>query len=574
MKSFLKKINFLITKRQRKGLVILTFLLFVGMILEVFGLGILIPTISVILDPEMIGKNPVISQIKSFLPDFSHQNFISFFLGAVLLIYSIKSVFLVFLIHIQNRFLSNIIAYISNNLFSNYMNQPYSFHLTRNVSELIKNINSEIGGLTVFLLSVITLFIEGGYTLSVVVTLIYIEPLGALFIGAFYGLLSLIFLQFTKRKLNQWGELRQDLDAEISKTALEGLGGVKDLLILGKTFSYIDEFSNINYLRAKLNANHSTLSQIPRFYLELISIVGLVSFIILVLFQGKDTTSLIIVLGVFVAATFRMIPSLNRMISAAQSLKYYKPCLDIIYEELKIRPEVNREPIDIEKFNFKNEIELINTGFNFNKGNIVLKNINLKINKGQTIGIIGESGSGKSTLIDIIIGLHKPTSGQILIDGISSFQMTQYWRNKIGYVSQSIYLIDDTIKKNIALGVQENEINNTRINKLLKQVQLEKFVNNLKLGVNTKVGERGVQLSGGQRQRIGIARALYHDPDVIILDEATSALDTETESEVMETLINFRGVKTILMIAHRLTTLKDCDLIYKIENGEIQKFTL
>jgi len=574
MKSFLKKINFLITKRQRKGLVILTFLLFVGMILEVFGLGILIPTISVILDPEMIGKNPVISQIKSFLPDFSHQNFISFFLGAVLLIYSIKSVFLVFLIHIQNRFLSNIIAYISNNLFSNYMNQPYSFHLTRNVSELIKNINSEIGGLTVFLLSVITLFIEGGYTLSVVVTLIYIEPLGALFIGAFYGLLSLIFLQFTKRKLSQWGELRQDLDAEISKTALEGLGGVKDLLILGKTFSYIDEFSNINYLRAKLNANHSTLSQIPRFYLELISIVGLVSFIILVLFQGKDTTSLIIVLGVFVAATFRMIPSLNRMISAAQSLKYYKPCLDIIYEELKIRPEVNREPIDIEKFNFKNEIELINTGFNFNKGNIVLKNINLKINKGQTIGVIGESGSGKSTLIDIIIGLHKPTSGQILIDGISSFQMTQYWRNKIGYVSQSIYLIDDTIKKNIALGVQENEINNTRINKLLKQVQLEKFVNNLKLGVNTKVGERGVQLSGGQRQRIGIARALYHDPDVIILDEATSALDTETESEVMETLINFRGVKTILMIAHRLTTLKDCDLIYKIENGEIQKFTL
>ena len=573
MMSLLKKLNFLITKRQRKGLAILTFLLFVGMILEVFGLGILIPAISLLLDPEMIGKNSIISIIKSFLPDFSHQNFISFFLGAVVLLYFIKSFFLVFLIHKQNRFLSNIIAYISNNLFSNYMNQPYSFHLTRNVSELIKNINTEIGGLTVFLLSLITLFIEGGYTLSILATLIYIEPLGALSIGVFYGLLSVIFLQFTKRKLSQWGEQRQDLDTEMSKTALEGLGGVKDLLILGKTFFYTEEFSNINYFRARLNSNHATLSQIPRFYLELISIIGLVSFIILLLYQGKDPTSLIIVLGVFVAATFRMIPSLNRMIAAAQSLKYYKPCLEIIYKELKTQSEDHLEFIDIHKFNFKNEIEFQNTSFKFNKGNIVLNNINLKIKKGQTIGIIGESGSGKSTLIDLITGLHKPTSGQILIDGTSGFQMTQNWRNKIGYVSQSIFLIDSSIKKNIALGVHESRIDNTRINELLKQVQLEKFINNLKFGVNTKVGERGVQLSGGQRQRIGIARALYHDPDIIILDEATSALDTETESDVMETLINFKGVKTIIMIAHRLTTLKDCDFIYKIKNGEIQNFT-
>ena len=453
------------------------------------------------------------------------------------------------------------------------MNQSYSFHLNRNASELFKNIQIEIAGLSVFLQSLITLFIEGGFTISVLATLIYIEPIGALSIGLFYGLLSISFFQFTKNNLKTWGKKRQDLDSETTKIALEGLGGIKDLLILGKTSFFTEMFSIRNYMKARVNSNHITISQLPRFYLELLSIIGLVSFIVLLLFQGKDTTSLISILGVFVAATFRMIPSLNRIIGGVQSMKYYRPSLDIIYKELKIDTGPGQAALEKIQFNFQNEIKLENIRFSFNEDRVILKDINLKIKKGQTIGIIGESGSGKSTLIDLIIGLHKPTSGQILIDGVSGFQIDQQWRKKIGYVSQSIYLIDDTIKNNIALGVQENEIIDLRINELLKQVQLEEFISNLKFGVNTKVGERGVQLSGGQRQRIGIARALYHEPDVIILDEATSALDYETEREVMESFKNLIGVKTIIMIAHRMTTLKDCDFIYKIEKGEGKQFT-
>ena len=573
MISTFKKINFIISKRQRKGLVILTLLLFVGMFLEIFGLGILIPTISIILDPEITDKTPFILTIRNFFPEFSDQSFAFLFLGALVVVYLIKSVFIVFLTHKQNRFLSNIIAYISNNLFINYMNQPYSFHLTRNASELFKNIQIEIAGLSVFLLSLITLFIEGGFTISVLATLIYIEPIGALSIGLFYGLLSIIFFQFTKNNLKTWGKLRQDLDSETTKIALEGLGGIKDLLILGKTSFFTEMFSNKNFMKARVNSNHSTIYQLPRFYLELLSIVGLVSFIVLLLFRGKDTTSLISILGVFVAATFRMIPSLNRIIGGFQSMKYYSPALDIIHKELKIDTGPNQAITQNIQFNFQNEIKLENISFSFNEDRVILKDINLKIKKGQKIGIIGESGSGKSTLIDLIIGLHKQTSGQILIDGISGFQMDQQWRKKIGYVSQSIYLIDDTIKKNIALGVQDNEIIDLRISELLKQVQLEEFISNLKFGVNTKVGERGVQLSGGQRQRIGIARALYHDPDVIILDEATSALDNETERNVMESFNNLKGVKTIIMIAHRTSTLKDCDFIYKIEKGKGKQFT-
>lgn len=569
MISTLRKINFLITKRQRKGLIILTLLLFVGMILEVFGLGILIPAISILLDPEMLEKTTVISSIKSFFSDFSHQNFVTFFLGAVVLLYFIKSIFLIFLTHKQNRFLNNTMAYISNNLFSSYLSQPYSFHLNRNASELIKNIQVEIQYLYTFLLSLITIFIEGGFVFSLLVTLFYLEPFGAFSIGIFYGILSIIFLQFTKTKLKAWGQLRESLDAEISKIALEGIGGIKDLLILDKTSYFKEEFSKKNYLKARLNSNQSTLSQIPRFYLELISIVGLVSFIILLLFQGKDATSLITVLGVFVAATFRMIPSLNRIIAATQSMKYCLFSVDTIYNEIKMFAQTIDSATLIENFKFQNDIQFNKVNFSYAQGDIVLKNVDLKIKRGQVVGIIGESGSGKSTFVDLLIGLNKPTSGQIIIDGIISFQMNQSWRNKIGYVSQTIYLTDNSIEDNIALGIPKSKIDKVRIGEVLKQVQLEKFVNKLEFGVETKVGERGIQLSGGQRQRIGIARALYHDPDILILDEATSALDTQTENEVMKSINDLKKDKTIVIIAHRLSTIESCDLIYEIKDNKI-----
>ena len=341
-------------------------------------------------------------------------------------------------------------------------------------------------------------------------------------------------------------------------------------MILGKRSFFIEEYSNKNYVKARINANQGTVSQIPKFYLELISIIGLVSFIIILLIQGKDSTGLITILGVFVAATFRMIPSLNRIIAATQSMKYYRPSVDIIYKEIKDNIGLLVDDIKLKEFDFKNDIEFLSVDFNFTKGLDILKGINLKIKKGQTIGIIGESGSGKSTLVDLLIGLHKPTSGEIIIDGINGFQMSQSWRKKIGYVSQTIYLTDDTIKKNIALGLPENNIDDTRVIELLKQVQLEKFINNLELGMNTKVGERGVQLSGGQRQRIGIARALYNSPEILILDEATSALDDKTEKEIIKTINDLKGDKTIIMIAHRISTLKNCEKIYEIENKKLK----
>ena len=571
MISTLKKINFLITKRQRKGLVILAFLLFIGMIFEVFGLGILIPALSILLDPDLIEKTPILNSFRIQFSEFSDQFFLSLVLSAIVFVYFFKSIFLILITHKQNRFLSNITTYISNRLFESYLNQQYSFHLKRNTSELIKNIQVEIYYLHTYLLSLITIIIEGGLVIAVLSTLIYIEPYGALSIGVFYGFLSIMFLQFTKRKLKIWGDLRQELDAEVSKIALEGLGGVKDLIILGKVQFFINQYSIKNYFKARLNANQATVSQIPRFYLELISIIGLVSFIILMVNQGKDVNQLITVLGVFVAATFRMIPSLNRIIAAIQVTKYYDSSVDVIFNEINNFEKTKTALYSKEIFTFKKNIEIKNVNFSFHLGNQVLQNINLKIDKGQTIGIIGESGSGKSTLVDLIVGLHKPVSGNIIIDDVDGFQMTKSWMNNIGYVSQTIYLTDDSIKKNIALGVSDDQIDETWINKLLDQVRLKKFINTLEKGTNTRVGERGVQLSGGQRQRIGLARALYHNPDILILDEATSALDTETEKEVMDSINSLKGEKTIIIIAHRLSTIDFVDQTYKVSNSKIQK---
>ena len=569
MINLLKKINFLITKRQKKDLIIIILMLFIGMILEVFGLGVLLPALSILLDPEMVDKTPLILYLKEFFPNYSYNNFVFLFLGTIVLVYLFKSIFLVLLSYKQNLFLSNIIAYISNNLFSIYLRQPYSFHLNRNASELVKNIQIEIDYLKGFLMSLITILIEGGFIISILTFLILIEPIGAVSIGIFYGLLSIIFLRFTRQRLKIWGKRREEIDNKAAKIVLEGLGGIKDLLILGKAPFFIANFSKQNHFKAKLTANYATVSQIPRFYLEFISILGLVSFIVLLLIQGEDAKSLITVLGVFVAATFRMIPSLNRIIGANQTLKFFTPSVDTVYNEMVSSNKKNE--LSNEDFNFSSEIKFSNVSFGFIESNIILKELNIEILKGKTIGIIGESGSGKSTFVDLLIGLLNPTTGEILIDENKDFYSKQSWRNKIGYVSQSIYLLDDTIENNIALGIPEISIDKVRINELLKNLKLEAFIKKLRLGINTNVGENGVQLSGGQRQRIGIARALYHNPDLLVLDEATSALDTETEKEVMSTIFSMKGKKTIIIIAHRLSTLDIADQIYKIENNKILK---
>jgi len=570
MKSVLEKINFLITKRQRRLIILLAILVLVGMFLEAFGLGILIPGLSILLDPEMVEKSQFLSLLKDLTPDSYKEYFVILFLIGICILYFVKTVFLVVLSLKQNRFLNNITTSVNNNLFSTYLNQPYSFHLVRNSSELIKNLQVESSLFHSFISSLITIFTEFCFVLSIVLTIIYIEPLGAISIGLFYIILSLIFDNITRSRLNFWGILRQELDINLSKFAHEGLGAIKDLIILGKESYYINKYSSNNFLKSRIQANQGALTQFPRHFLEFMSIIGLIGFIIVQMLIKTDVKEMFTILGVFVAATFRIIPSINKIISASQVIKFNMPSVDIVFNEIKnFRNSKKINNNDINHY-FQSVIEFKSVSFGYNKTNI-LNNISFKIKKGETIGIIGESGAGKSTLVDLLIGLHKPSSGKILIDDIEISELGQKWKNTIGYVSQNIYLIDDSIENNIALGVEQDQIDKSRIDQILIQVQLKKLVDSLELGKLTKVGDRGIQLSGGQKQRIGLARALYNKAEILILDEATSALDIETETRIMKTILNFKRIKTIIIVTHRLSTLKRVDSIFKLENKKLNK---
>lgn len=549
---------------------ILILLLFVGIVFEAFGLGILVPALSLLLNPDLLETTPYLNSFRSIFINFTTQQFTILFLVIIVILYTLKSAFLGFLTFKQNRFLSNVIAFISNKLFSSYLSQPYSFHLNRNTSELIKNIQVEISHLNSFLNSLIIIIIESTLLITVLFTLIYIEPFGAISIGVFYGTLSVIFYQIIKRKLKSWGDTRLVLDNDISKLVLEGLGGIKDLLILDRSGFYEEQFYNKNYLKARINSNQGTLSQIPRFFLELISILGLISFIILMIIQNKPIETLISTVGVFVAATFRMIPSLNRIIASIQSLKFYAPSIEVIYNEASSYSILEKSHKK-ENLKLKSNLKLKKINFKYNNHDYVLKDIFLEIKRGQMIGIVGESGSGKSTLTDLLIGLNNPSSGKIILDDKHDISKFNNRSSLFGYVPQNIFLSDDTIRNNIAFGLKEKDINDNIIDEVIINSQLSSFIESAPNGLETKVGERGLQLSGGQRQRIGIARALYNKPEVLIFDEATSALDSFTESQLMKSILKLKGEITLIMIAHRLTTLKECDVIYEINQGNILK---
>ena len=569
-----KKLNTLIPTSENKKLVLLIFFLFIGMIFEVLGIGALLPILSAILNPEILLDNELSSSFLNFFNIESKDQIIKIALITLLAIYFFKSIFLLFLSYYQNRFISNISADLSNKLFSNYLYQNYTFHVNRNSSTLIKNFQVEITYFSNFLVSTISLFTEATLAFSVVITLFFIEPFGTFVVLIFFGFSSFIFHQITKKRTTEWGKIREQVDGKISKTVLEALSGIKEVILLGKQFFFQKQLEKYNVLKASMNTKALTLRQVPRYYLELLSVFSLIFFIFIMLIQNKNVEGVIVTLGVFVAATFRILPSINRILGSLQNIKFYKSSIDLLYEEFEITEDKSKLIRQNSKLGtFNKSITISKVCFKY-KGmdKIVLDDVSLKLNIGSTTGIIGVSGSGKSTLINIIVGLFNPTSGEILLDeefNISSNLSS--WQKTIGYVSQDVFLSDDSILMNVAFGTKQEEIDVELINKVLKQAQLIEFIDSLPKGFHTKVGERGVQLSGGQRQRIGIARALYRRPDILILDEATSALDIKTEQDIMTSIDGLKGQLTIIIVTHRLITLKNCDDIYSIKEGKLTK---
>ena len=542
----------------------------IGIFFEMLGLGILIPSLTIMLSDNITRDYPFLSPLINKIGNPSQRELILMGMIVIIIVYFLKSVYLLFLNWMQSQFTSNLGHEISTRLLNWYLNMPYNLFINRNSAILVRNINNEVIMLTSVSQSALGILTELSTVVGICIMLFIIEPKGALIVSMFLLILVLIFHKLTKIKLHNWGYQRQSLIGNMQKALQNSFGGIKEIKIMRLKKYFIGEFENSSNINAKLQTKVNTLNLSPRLYLEFIAVLGLSILIISMVLRGEQISSIVPTMGVFLAAAFRLMPSLNRIMTSMQQIKFANPVINLFYDEFK---EIKKHKIEIisnNEFHFNNSIELKKINFSYEGSEkIVLKNLSLKITKGNTIGLIGKSGSGKSTMVDLLMGLLKPISGNVFIDEKDYLSNLTNWQSLIGYVPQSIYLTDDSIKKNIAFGIHDEDIDNYKIENAILSAQLIDFINELPEGIETNVGERGVKLSGGQRQRIGIARALYNNPEVLILDEATSALDTDTEDGVMQSVGLLKKSKTIIIIAHRLTTLKQCDWIYQFNEGEI-----
>ena len=570
MISDLRKIFHLISDKELKRLYLLSFLLFVSVVIEVASLGLLFPTIELVLNSGNVSNNFIFSIFQFFDISNAYQIKITLIILIVFL-FLFKTIFMVLITFFQSKFLSKQKADISSSLFKLYLKQSYTFHLNSNSSLLFKNIHTETWHVNMYVAALIQIIVESSLVISVFAILIIIEPIGTIFISILLGLSSYLFFKKFKNRISDWGKKGVYLNEAISKITLESFNGIRELILYDKLKSVNDRYNKTINSKAEIEIKHQVMSQLPRFFIELIGIISIMVLVFIMLLQSKSSLNIISVASVFVAGTFRMMPSFNRILTSLQNLRFYKEPLKLVYDEFQ---KLNTDYLNdgLSDFSFESDVTLENVSFGYDDKKVILNNINLSISKGKTIGIIGESGAGKSTFVSLLTGLIKPTKGEILIGNKPLNENVKNWQNLVGYVPQSIFLLDDTILNNFTLEYDQEKIDFERVNKCINDSQLNEFVNSLPDKLNTVVGEKGSLISGGQLQRIGIARALYSNPSILILDEASSALDSKTEGKLMDLIYNDLKGLTKVIISHNKSNLDKCDQVYEIKKGSLKNF--
>jgi ABC-type multidrug transport system fused ATPase/permease subunit len=556
---------------KRKAFLLMVYL-FIGVLFESVGLGLVIPLVKVITDVNNSSQNFFIRWIKNVTGDISNSHLVLIVLGSFVLFYVIKTVFLSFMVWKQSEFTQNLSRNVSTRMYRGYLFQPYTFFLDKNSGVLMKNVVSEISAFTGFVQWFMFLQTEISVSVGIVATLFFLQPLGAIVVFGFVGGFSYILFSFSKKKITVWGKERQKYDGLRTKNLSQGLTGIAELKLFHKEDYFVGQYDSYNKFYFNAQRRVQFVQQVQRFYLELVLIISIVIIALSVIFQGKSIGAILPTLSLFLFASLRLLPSANRIIANLQGMRFTKPGVDLVYNEFTGFKPASKQSGTEKIQAIRRSIQLKGIDFTYPTAqHKALDSINLDITAGSVIGIIGQSGSGKTTLINIMTGLLEPDSGQVLVDDIDVTDSIGELQKLTGYVPQSIFLLDDTLKRNIAFGIPDEEIDEQKIQQVIEAAQLEEVVMNLPEGTDTMVGERGIKLSGGQRQRIGIARALYNDPAILILDEGTSALDTETENYIMESVALLKGKLTIVLIAHRYTTLHFCDIVYKIQDGMIVK---
>lgn len=562
--TFLSDIYLLLPVCYKKKLPLLFFMILIGTFLEAFGIGAILPTIA------LLSKNNFIKVTNEidFVKQFDHLTIIFFILTLLVFAYAIKTIYMAWFTWFQNSFVHKLQADLSKAIYTHYLNAPYIFHLNNNTSELIAHITGEV---SIYTMSAVLPLIQAITELTILIgilgLLLYLQPLSCLAIIIFTLGFSYIYYKLVYKKLFQLGEARMLNESEKLKKIYQGLSGIREVKLHGVKDSYINSFSRHNQSISHGSIWMLTINMMPRLLLEFLAVIGIVILVFSMLyFQKQEPETIIPVIAIFTAAAFRIMPSFNKLIVAFQSLSYSKSSVNLLKNLNVSKFEENDVTLIDKSFSFSTSIKLVDVAFKYpTRQNFVFERINITLLKGQSIGIYGPSGVGKSTLLDLILGFLEPNQGQILVDGRDMWKegLVDSWYREIGYVPQTIYLVDDSILSNIAFGIEFASIDVNKAIECLKKVELYELVLALPNGINENIGERGVQLSGGQRQRLGIARALYRNPSFLILDEATSALDMATEASIMNTIEKMHGDLTILIVAHRLSTLRFCD--YRVE---------
>ena len=570
MNNLFLKIYSLLSSSERRAAIMLLGFIIVATLFELLGIGLLLPVMVLLVEDNLAVSYPEIQPVLEFLGNPSHEMQVQIVMVVLIGVYLIKNLYLAFLAWWQARFTLGLLEKFSQRLFAIYIHQSYTFHLQRNSAQLIRNITSEVNQFIGNALNpVLTLIAETLVLLGIVILLLLVEPLGALIVFLVLFMASWTFYRSTRTRISRWGEMRRYHDGQRIQHLHQGLGGVKDVKLLGREADFLLQFREHNLKSIQMAQFLEILQKLPRLWLELLAVIGLALLVLIMLAQGSEVSSIVPIMGLFAISAFRMMPSVNRILYAAQSLRYGLPAINHLYEDFQLLEPKAKSGNNISTV-LQKEICLSDITYNYpDTENSALKKVTIKIQQGESVGFIGPSGSGKSTMVDVILGLLTPVTGQVMVDGQDIQLNLRSWQDQVGYVPQSIYLTDDTLRHNIAFGIPEEQIDDVAVKSALVAAQLDEFVSSLADGMETIVGERGIRLSGGQRQRIGIARALYHDPGVLVLDEATSALDTATEKGVMQAVMAMHGKKTIIIVAHRLSTVEHCDRLYRLDQGKI-----
>lgn len=576
-----KKLNYILDKKQKINIVVLAVMIFIGGILETLSISAMLPVVWVIIDAESVQQNKYCQWIMELLHIQNMQGFIIMLLVALMIMYILKNAYLLLLTSEQNRFISVNRNRLISQVLREFLNRPYEFYLDADIPTVFRLTDSDIPNVFGILMAIISLASEVVVFVLICGVLIVTDWKLVLVLIFISGIVTLVLFKVLKPKLNSLGMTNQAIQSRIAKWRIQAIYGIKDVKVLHRESFFADNYESNGKIGAKLNQKYAIINALPRILIETIFMVSILGYLVVCVALGDDMTQMLPTLTAFGLAAVRLLPCVNRINTYLTDISYFRPCLDYVYENMNIN-EISKKtnqtllPVDETKtMQLRNRIELKDIVYAYpNTDTLIFDHADMEIPYGKSIGIMGPSGAGKSTIVDILLGLLKVHEGQILCDGDNVFDNYPAWLAQIGYIPQSIYLVDEPIRNNIAFGIGDDEIDDNRIWQVLEEAQLKEFIQTLPEGLDTAIGDRGVRLSGGQRQRLGIARALYHNPEILVFDEATSALDNETEAAVMEAINSFHGKKTMVIIAHRLNTIEKCDIIYKVEGGKITQTTL